>query len=330
MTFCIPNAEWLNGRWKGPNNRIVGLAWEEVLEQTCQLGFTVIRLTMQWDQVETSPGHYDYRKIEKALAICAKHKIPVVLCLGAKTPRYPETFIPDFYKQALMAELGATASLHLDQGPGKVLGAFLTESLNRFAKHSSVRAIQVENEPLDPLGDLGLSVPVGLLQQEVAFVHHAAPKQPIVLTMGAGLTDASVSETKRVRFPMLQALVEMKPEQIGFNLYQAGNMNGKDFEASEGQWRVVEDLMRQTRAAGIESIVSELQGEPWEKDPGAVDFVNPNGNRSFTPGDYQALINRTSAMGFKEVWLWGIEFQLACRHQGNNAWLNVTKALLNR
>lgn len=320
-TFSIPYAEWLHGKWNGPK---VGPTWEECLEQICKLGVQVIRLTMQWNETEISPKEYHWVKIDKALKICAKYKIPVVICLGAKSPRAPEFHIPDFYKVEVFKFKG-----DLNQGIGRDLRDFLEGVLKKYGQDPRIEAFQVENEPLDPIGFLGFSIPNDFLNQEIDFVR-SKTKKPIIVTMGAGLTDATADDAQKIRLPIVESLTSLKVQKIGLNIYQEGTINERIFKATDDHWSLARKLVQKIKIENIVPVLAEVQAEPWENDPSKIDFKNPDGNSSLDPKTYEEIFTLAGSLESNEVWVWGLETQVACAEQGNTAWLEMTKKLIEK
>lgn len=312
-TFSIPYCEWL------------GLDWEDCLQAILELPLHSIRLTIPWDRVEPEKNKWQFTEIEKAISLCAKKNIPVILCLGAKNPRWPELQVPEYVAKKLEKE-GIPQSLKDSFGPD--LKSYLTKCLKKYGQNGRIRSIQVENEPFEPVGPAQYIVPVNLLKEEVTLAKKLTDK-PIWLTMGAGLTEPA-KQARKIRFTMLKKLVSLPVEAIGLNMYQKGYFaqeNNKivGFNATEESWLIARQLGLVAKAHGCEPFISELQSEPWEAYPSKMNLIDPRANKSFTPEIYLAIMEKASRVGGEEVFLWGLEWQYACKKQNNPVFWEITK-----
>lgn len=313
-SFSISHAEWMNGKFNGPD---VGQPWEESLKAALPY-FRVIRLSVPWNEVEVAPGKFDMSRFEKAIALCAKAKVPVILCLGGKTPRWPELYVPKWYLSRLEGKED------LDAVMSEVL-TYMTAVLAEYGNDPRIEAFQIENEPREKVGSPNLIVSPQMLEYELANAR-TLTKKPLILTMGAGMTDDGAPLA--MRFEYLDQLLAHKPDRIGFNIYQKGFWKGHGFEGSPECWAMVKEMVQRAKAAGVEPFIAELQAEPWEEKPDKVDFHTADGNASLQPATYREVVYRAEELGCDEALLWGWEFQHACANQGNRAWLASTRTLI--
>src|SRR5207302_6474897 len=68
-----------------------------------QLNPDLVRLPVYWDQVELSPGRFDFQAVDRLLQVVAKHDsgrhhrlARVVLVVGARNIGYPEVYVPSW------------------------------------------------------------------------------------------------------------------------------------------------------------------------------------------------------------------------------------------
>lgn|GEM_PF-582613 len=327
--FNIQHAKWLAGEWNGPR---VGPKWQESLKEILSLKPAILRLSMQWENIETRLNHYDFSEIDEALELCEGAGVPVILCLGVKSPRWPEVHLPDFYQVA--ATEGAK-NKELNTSPTGIkqpLLAFVATAARRYGQDPRIQAFQIENEPLEPFGDPALSVNLGFLKAEITLVRERSEK-PLMVTFGAGLTNPVLSEAKAVRQTILDQLLTLDVDWIGLDLYQKGVVRKPligdvQFNASGDHWQLAADFVGQIRRAGKKAVIAELQMEPWEADASKMDFRDPQGNVSLKPADLISIYGRASELTIEPILLWGLEFQVACKHQGNSAWWEATKQIM--
>lgn len=333
-SFSINHTKWLSDEWGGPGT---GKQWETVLDELLDLDIGCLRLAVQWNQVERSDGNFDFTEVEYVLDRCQVRGVPVLLCVGVKAPRWPEVHLPQQYKALAQTQGDELASHELNttkQGISKPLRRYVRTMLERYGNDPRVEAIQIENEPLEPFGNPKLSVALATLKEEVELARTKTSK-PIAVTFGAGLT-GTLDRMKRQRQQILDDLLSLKTDWVGLDLYQRGfvrygSLPSWPFNASNEHWRIADRFMEQVRVTGKVPFLAELQAEPWETDPNRVDFHHPDGNGSLTPASYAAVLrNACQLTGVDRVYLWGLEFQLACANQGNTAWLEVTKDFLQK
>ncbi len=306
-SFSPQNAEWRTKDWR------------QSFQALLATGANPIRYSVQMKEHEPQPRTYDFRDAKEALAMCRAAGRTLILCCGAKSPRWPEVHVPDFYRDRLN---GATTLDPLEQ---EVL-AFERALLKEFGHDPTVEAIQIENEPLEMVGPLKVTVSLSMLAKEMAQARQLTTK-PLILTMGAGMTENPfVAQLKRPG--MLKSLLSLKPDWVRFNFYQKGFWKNGGFEAKDGNWVVAKALREQAEAAGVKVGVAEYQAEPWPENPGSENLKEPEGNASLTPSQYIELGQRLKKAGFKDVWIWGWEFQYACDQAGNKAWVEATKSII--
>lgn len=324
-TFSIQYTKWLSGEWGGPG---VSPKWEDSLRQILDLRVDVIRLTAQWKDVEAEPGRSE---LARGLTLCGERKVPVILCVGIKVPRWPEVHIPDRLKQqALKPEAGIDpGELNTSAtGIGKPFRSFLEALLKQYGNDPRAESIQIENEPLEAFGDPARSVPFSFLKEEVTLARQLT-KKPLTVTMGAGLTGKLLLDPKRPQ-KTLKQLLTLPVQRVGLNLYGEVVESGFGivYEAGDKEWQTVGQFVSQIRKAKMIPFAAEVQAEPWG-DPAKFNYRDSAGN-PFTPADYRKVLKRTEQLGLEEILLWGLEFQVACEQQGNKAWLQVTRSIIAR
>ena len=87
-----------------------GQAYHAVLDD---LNARAIRLPLYWDEIEKTPGKYDWSDIDWYVWDAAQHHVAITLVLGERTSRWPECRIPawastdDVRNKALVAYVGA-------------------------------------------------------------------------------------------------------------------------------------------------------------------------------------------------------------------------------
>ncbi len=138
----------------------------------CQKKYSYIRLCTYWNEVEASPGVYDFTYIRSLLDICEKYKQSVVLTVGMKAPRWPEYHWPKIINQLPNDSMTQLAVLRL-----------ITRTINELSPFKCISHWQVENEPLDPSGLNNHIVPYEFYLREVVLVRSLDATRPIIGTL---------------------------------------------------------------------------------------------------------------------------------------------------
>ncbi|MFY9484327.1 MAG: beta-galactosidase [Patescibacteria group bacterium] len=365
-SFTISHAMWLNGSWGGPlgNNQAIGPPWQDSLKEIANSGVSTIRLSMPWDLVEPAQGKFNWRELDEALQICEQAAVEVVLCFGAKSPRYPEYHpptwikaevekrikppvpsdalqiqVPDKAKQELAklkeqankdpaaAAILKTVNATIEQSKTVMaatpkaraaIAHYLTEGIKRYRDRTVVVAWQIENEPLTFTRPMALSQ----VRREIALARSLdLKKRPILATTWTAV-DVS-PDLAQGWSPVVTRQMVPLGDILGFDCYVKSNK----WETQPEHWRLISRWMDHARGQGKRVWITEWQAEPWE---GAqkMDFKNPNGNVSFNPTRYLETFPRAIALKPEKIFLWGLEFQIACKHQGNDAWWKATQEII--
>ncbi len=195
-----------------------------------------LRLSAYWDEVEPSPGNFDFSNLDWYLNQAEKYQANVILAVGYKLPRWPECRAPKW------------AISDLRENQLRMVGAVI----KRYDQNPTITSYQIENEPLL---DFGVCPPVDreFLDKEIRFVR-TLTKKPIIIT--------DSGELRAWRTPMQYSDI------FGTTLYRtASNPWFGPFQYPLRPWfyRVKSELVRKIFAQNNQkTIISELQAEPWQ------------------------------------------------------------------
>lgn len=245
------------------------LAFKKLLLQKPPL----MRLSCYWSELEPAPKTYNFTLIKRLLTLAQEAGQPIVLTMGAKAIRYPEFFIPSFYHATWQEEVFT----------------FLKVCYQELSRFRVIRYIQVENEPLDPSGPRQETIPLPLLQKEVAFIKKLWRK-PMVLTLWGNAI------FKRKVWLRLVPLADI----VGIDLYYQIPVTSLNLPLG-GPHLSALPIRFLSRSWGKPLWVSELQAEPW----GEKGSMHP---LWFAYNNLQA-----SLTGAAHIFSWGCEWELAGR-----------------
>ena len=112
----------------------------------------LVRLPIYWEDVEPTPDELDFDSIDPLLAVVANHNraalhpTRVVLTVGARNFLFPELHEPEW--------AGPRLQPFLDQAQaGDAYRMYFDTSITRYRSSPLLYAWQVENEPLDYVGN---------------------------------------------------------------------------------------------------------------------------------------------------------------------------------
>jgi hypothetical protein len=149
----------------------------------------VVRLPVYWEAVQPAPDVLDFGSVDELLDVVDVHnetapiKTRVVLTVGARNFLYPELHEPLWAGPRQQPDLGLAQS-------GAAYRAYFDASITRYRGSPLLYAWQVENEPLDYVGNVltGFDkITPDQLAWEVDEVHRLDPNHQAVITTYDGM-----------------------------------------------------------------------------------------------------------------------------------------------
>lgn len=245
-----------------------------------ELGVRRVRLPIYWDEVEPTRGEFHFDELDALFAEALKYGAEIIPTVGLRVPRWPECHAPAWAK-----------TLESEERQKQLL-TYLRAVVTRYRAYNSIIAWQVENEPfLEMFGECP-KIDREFLKQEVALVRELDAR-PIIITesgelstwLGAvGLSDIIGISMYRVVWNRL----------VGYIYYPL----------SPGFYRYRAEAVRPF-TSGI--IITELQAEPWVARGILATPLNEQ-YHSMNPARLRDNLSFASRAGFREVYLWGIEW----------------------
>jgi hypothetical protein len=264
----------------------------------------LVRLPIYWESVEPTPGTLDFSSVDDLMAVVQEH----VLTVGARNFLYPELHEPAWAAPRQQPQLN-------DLQSQAAYRAYFDGSVMRYRSSRLLYAWQVENEPLDFVGNAITGddeINVAQLSWEVDRVHQLDPGRTVVLTSFDGWN--STIDIVGTYAPPLLYVVGAYPSGHPGEMLAAGDALGLDLyvDAPSTPLKFTSPDLRsiwkqqaldfwagQAKAQGKQLWLAEMQAQPWSKSSG------------FTPANLVA-----SAVDYRQeplnvVLLWGVETWLA-------------------
>lgn len=275
------------------------------LSESVKQRFAFIRLSLYWDEIEKKPGTYDFSKIKKLLNFYQKHQQSIILTVGVKAQRWPEYYWPKFIKEQNPN----------NQETRMFLLQFIEASISELKTYSCIKYWQLENEPLDSSGPNQDIIPFDFLQKEAKLIKKL-DQRPVIITLWGNDV---------IRRNLLAKLSTITDE-IGLDIYYK-QFIGEVFGQSIYRGPLSSSKQLKKYLAKFPKInfwITELQAEPWEKDEKAYLSAYPE---SISPQQLLRNFKKTKALGADKILLWGFEYWLFKKLNGDDGYFAMIKEL---
>lgn len=260
----------------------LSLDWKEAyIAILDDLGVKKIRIPVYWDEIEKTPGEFDFSDYNYLIEEGEKRNVEFVLNFGMRVARWPECHFPAWLDFSDKEYLQERTSL------------MLREVVNNFKSYDSIAYWQLENEPLlDSFGICPQS-DYGFLQEELVLLK-SLDNRPVIISATGELSFwskeikiADIFGTTMYRVVYNKFLGYIKyPYTSNFYKYKA-----KLKKINPG-----------------EVFIIELQAEPWINEK---DIINPDSKKylkSFNIDQFKANAQFALDTGFDRAYLWGVEW----------------------
>lgn len=287
----------------------LGLDWRKTyLSIINDLQVKKIRLNSYWSEIEPYKGAFRTEQLDYLIDQADKSGIDILLVVGKKQPHWPECFVPPWARR-LEVEARQQQTLK-----------FIEKIVNRYKNRPSVKAWQVENEPVFDWGDTKICDPIDreFLKTEVDLVRQLDPGKPIVITDSGELrpwrTPMQLSDVfgttmyRKVYNPILGYFYWPLPPAF-YNLKST----------------LVREIFAQNNT---KTIIAELQTEPWLPNHPAVADLDSQ-LQTFSPADLANNVTYAKRTGFDEIYLWGVEWWYFMNSKNHPEYLQIARALFN-
>jgi hypothetical protein len=280
----------------------LGIPLDFAITEALKYNFSHIRLGAYWNQIETSPGKYNFTELTTLLTRFEKAHQPIVLALGVKAPRWPEYYWPDWVNEK-NPENPETQ---------KHILSFIEKVIHHTRKFSCITHWQIENEPFDPSGPEKLSISPDFLHQEINLVKKLDPRPTIITLWGNNFL-------KRKFFSTAEKLgdivgLDLYPKQFLFQALRKSFYSGIQYQGQK---------LHHTLSSSTKPVwIMELQAEPWEKDEEGYKSANPG---SISPEQLHHNIVNAQKLPVTRILLWGFEYWLWKAKQGDSRYLDEIK-----
>jgi len=278
------------------------LDWKEVYLATLDdLEVKNIRLPIYWDDIEKNEGEYDFSTYDYILDEGSKRNVKYIVNIGWRLPRWPECHTPIWLEDEDISSIKNKSLI------------MIKTVMERYKDREEIIVWQVENEPL--LNSFGICPDGDLefLKKEINFVK-SIDDRPIIISASGELSSwkkeaelGDVFATTMYRTVWTKYFGYFKyPLPAWFYRLKAKIAN-KD----------VNDI-----------IISELQAEPWVPQNGnMIDLSVLEQDKSLSLDQFKANLQFAINTGFKQTYLWGVEWWYWRKVNGDISFWSTAKNL---
>jgi hypothetical protein len=305
--------------------------WKETYHMILEIGFDIIRLGAYWNEIEKEEDIYDFSVLDWQVREARKKSIPVVLTIGMKAPRWPEYFIPEWVLEKVSLPFAADLSKkkYLRERTLK----FIEKVVNHYKSEAIIRYWQVENEPMNRMGEKYWFIGKDFLKEEVALVRKLdEDSRPILLTVAtypnkflSFLANISINHD-----PIKESLEIC--DILGLNIYPAIGYKfwWKDFyfwtKRAERQ-KYYSAVLALAKSKGKKVWGVELQAEPWE--PGQLVHKGKERPPTGWPEMTEDIFREIHLLGVDTIFLWGAEYwRYRAMQYGDMKWWKTVFGIL--
>ncbi len=298
-----------------------GLSLKETLNEIIKLKLSPVRIGLKWNKIEIEPTRYDWSIYDYIINFFYTKKTPIILAIGMKSPRWPE-----FYVNREKFKSNRSVFEFEDDEFYERLFKFIEKGIRRYRKFKNIKYLQIENEPLLKSGPNRETLTYNLLNKEVLLARSVSDI-PILLTDQGLPTTGLMAEYLKGKYANKKKLVELC-DCFGLNIFprfedKILNTFNYTYKASIFAWRYLLKLFNLAKSKCKECIVTELQAEPWQL--GNINYKDANKNKTCKLKFVKDYLRKLKLIGFDTVLIWGTEFHLKCKNEGNLDWMSIYK-----
>ncbi|MBU0636854.1 MAG: hypothetical protein ABH818_00175 [Patescibacteria group bacterium] len=285
----------------------LGFDWQKVyLEILYDLRVKKIRLPAYWDEIEFSNNQYFWNDLDWQIKQASEVQAEIILAIGGRLPRWPECHFPNW-----------TNNFSKEQREAAIL-IYIEKVIKRYKDKEIIKSWQIENEPfLNHFGNCPSS-DSKFLDKEIALAK-SLDNRPITIT-DSGELSLWVSAAKRA---------DIFGTTMYRDTYSQTLKKYIHYPITPAFFRFKKNITS-IFANPKEWIVVELQAEPWGPKP-YQNLTQAERERTMSLDKFRAIIEFAHQTGFRQFYLWGVEWWYWEKEKNNNPALwQEAKLLFNK
>lgn len=284
----------------------LGFNWQEIfLSILDDLRVEKIRLPAYWNEIERASGEYFWDDLDWQIKEAEDRGVELIIAVGGRLPRWPECHFPEW-----------TNNYNKGKRQTKIL-EYIEKVIDRNKSRENIVAWQVENEPfLSHFGDCP-KLDKEFLEEEIALVR-SLDNRPIIVT-DSGELSFWIPAARRADIFGTTMYLDTYSKHLGRYIR---------YPITPGFFRFKKNLTS-LFAKPDKWIVVELQAEPWGPKP-YQSLTQEERDRTMNLEKFKEIIEFSRWTGFREFYLWGVEWWYWEMRQGRPEVWSEAKRLFNR
>jgi len=262
----------------------LGLNWQKLyIDIFDDLGAKKIRLPAYWDDIEKENDLFTFEDLDWLIEKAEEKEAQVIMAVGGRLPRWPECHFPDWVENLK------------EEDKEREIFNYIEAVVNRYKNKNNIIAWQVENEPF--LSHFGKCPELNkkLLDDEITLVH-TLDSRPVIVT-DSGELSFWISAAKRA---------DIFGTTMYRHTYSEHLKQYINYPITPGFFRLKKNIAK-IFARPQDWIVIELQAEPWAPIPFQHTLKEVR-DITMDLDKFKDIIEFSSQTGFKEFYLWGVEY----------------------
>ncbi len=250
------------------------------------LGVKHFRLVSYWDDIETSPGNFDFSDLDWQFEKAMAADVTISLAIGLRQPRWPECHHPAWTKNRPIAEWYPDLKI------------FMQKVIERYGSNSQLISYQLENEFFMKVFGICPDHSRSRLVDEYEFVKSLDDDTPVIVSRSNNWIGIPINEPQ--------------PDQFAISIYKRvwdKGVTKRYFEYPMPAWFYGFLAGAGEIATGKSMIIHELQAEAWL--PGSFNMRTAPIDEMYKSMNPKRLKDRFEygrATGMREIDLWGVEW----------------------
>ena len=244
------------------------------------------RLVSYWEDVEPSPGVYDFTKLDWQFAMANAAGAKVSLAIGLRQPRWPECHIPAW----------------ADNQPKDIwypqLKEVMTKVIEHYKDNPALESYQLENEFFLKVFGLCKDFDRDRLIDEFNLVKSLDPHHKLIISRSNNALGLPVGQPT--------------PDEFGVSVYKRvwdRTLSHRYFEYPFPAWFYGFLAGAGELLTGKDMIIHELQAESWLPDGYDMRTASlTEMNKSLNDQRLEDRFKYAKASGIKKIDLWGVEW----------------------
>ena len=268
-----------------------------------------VRLVSYWEDIEPTPGHYDFSQLDWQFALAAKYHAKVSLSIGLRQPRWPECHSPGW----------VTIDPKNEAAWRPQLNQFIEAVVRHYKTNPALQDYELENEFFLKVFGQCTDFSRSRLIEEYNLVKGMDTNHPVIVSRSDNWVGIPVGQPT--------------PDEFAISVYKRvwdATFTHRYFEYPLPAWFYASLAGSEELLSGKDMIIHELQAEPWT--PKGLEITQTSVKeqyKSMNPKRLKDRIDYGEATGMKTIDLWGAEwwYYMKVKQHNPDVWNTVKQAV---